>query len=309
MDRTFVDQVYERDIDLLILEELHCDGEFQRLIASRLFGACDASFESAWNSVSDVSYGESDLIATFAIEDETTAVLLENKIKAPFQQDQALRYYKRGELGLSAGLWNRFITCLLAPSRYIEATDQSQFDHCITYESLTPHFRRNADDAHGQWRAALLEQAAAGGASGSYVMKPDANTSGLFLAVWKLANDEFPQLRMRRQEKRPRKSVWTQFPDADLPKPVYLVHKASDGASCDLTFPQTTPEELDRRYGSILESDMFVCKAGKSAAIRILTPQLDQDIPFEQQVDAARAGLSAAARLLELCKRHGMTYR
>src|SRR5438132_886624 len=89
--RNYIDQILERDVDLLLLEELHCELQFQNFLAAIVFGpAHGLCFLEAWNSVTDASLGESDLIVIYAQEDgRRVGVLLENKIKANFMREQA----------------------------------------------------------------------------------------------------------------------------------------------------------------------------------------------------------------------------
>jgi hypothetical protein len=54
---------------------------------------------------------------------------------------------------------------------------------------------------------------------------------------------------------------------------------------------------LMNEVGPLLESEMEIVRASKSAAIRIRVPILNTGRPFEEQADAARDGLSAARRL------------
>jgi hypothetical protein len=73
--RTCLDKVEERDIDLLILEELICEPAMQKLIAELAIGSeNEVTFLEASNSVSPVSGGESDLVALFQLQGETVAL-------------------------------------------------------------------------------------------------------------------------------------------------------------------------------------------------------------------------------------------
>jgi hypothetical protein len=93
---TKIEAVTERDIDLLLLEELSVSDEFPLWLYSIVAGANDApSCEGAWHSISDPSLGESDLIVIY---ENGVAVLLENKIDAPAQPEQGQRYRARGEI-------------------------------------------------------------------------------------------------------------------------------------------------------------------------------------------------------------------
>ena len=93
--RAFIEYVAERDIDLLLLEELHSSASFRSWMIAHVlgpgFGA--VAFVGAWHSLTDPGLGESDLVLLSKTPTgETIAILIENKIDAPPQPDQALRY-------------------------------------------------------------------------------------------------------------------------------------------------------------------------------------------------------------------------
>ena len=118
----FIECVAERDIDLLLLEELHVSAAFRSWLLAEVFEPdvrCN-KFLGAWHSVSDPALGESDLI--ILLEDaggSRTALLIENKIDAPPQPEQAARYRLRGQLGVEDGSWAKFRTCMTAPQAYL----------------------------------------------------------------------------------------------------------------------------------------------------------------------------------------------
>ena len=84
LELKFVASIAERDIDLLVMEELSVSTEFREWFSSRVFGEPIYQSEiGTWHSVSDVQLGESDLVFLFeAVDGPRTAVLIENKIDA-----------------------------------------------------------------------------------------------------------------------------------------------------------------------------------------------------------------------------------
>ena len=121
----FVASIAERDIDLLFLEEISVSTSFQTWIANHLFeDAADLTFLGAWHSVSDAELGESDLLAIYLHkEGGKVAALIEDKINAPRTERQAARYKERGRKGVGSGSWASFVTCLLAPDRYVKNSE------------------------------------------------------------------------------------------------------------------------------------------------------------------------------------------
>jgi hypothetical protein len=113
-----LDSIQERDLDLLLMIALNGSGMFRNAFICKATGEMSAAFEKAWRGRADHN-GETDVTVVYTDSDGSrAAVLIENKIDAPFQKDQAKRYRERGELGVSNGDWTRFKTCLCAPKAY-----------------------------------------------------------------------------------------------------------------------------------------------------------------------------------------------
>ena len=92
-----VERKYERDVDLLLAEEFAVNPEFaERFKALTKFAGATAKISDFWVSKSN-SMGESDLIAVYQRPDGNRfALLIEDKVDANLQQDQAERYRMRG---------------------------------------------------------------------------------------------------------------------------------------------------------------------------------------------------------------------
>ena len=92
-------------------------------------------FMRCQHSVSN-SLGQSDLEVSFSdTEDQVWRVLIENKIYAGYQPEQAERYASRGELYKRQHLCSNFITVLTAPAKYIGSA-RNGFDSSITLENI-----------------------------------------------------------------------------------------------------------------------------------------------------------------------------
>lgn len=305
--RGTVDRVEERDVDLMLLEELVCEPAFQSFVAANVLGEGAWLFDEAFNSVSSVSHGESDLIAVYASCERRIAVMIENKIAANFMPEQANRYRLRGQEGIQEGLWGEFVTVLLAPRRYLEADHHGHvFDRYIAYEDLLTYFERPSLGARGEWRAAVLRRACSGSKASVYRRVPDAATTQFFHDYFGLASREYAELRMRRDPDRPAKSTWVRFfPDAGLPKHVSVYHKAAETFAADISFARTRVEDLHAAIGDKIEPDMALEQTSASAVIRIRTPPLSVHQGLADQLPEVRAGLDACRRLVSFFERHG----
>ncbi len=302
LGRHFLDRVEERDVDIMLLEEISCEPGFQNLVASLTLDSNTAwSFLEACNSVSPVSGGESDLIALFENGDRVAAVMIENKITAHFMPEQASRYRLRGDKGIETGIWSEYVTVLVAPQRYLQADHQGHvFDRYVAYEDLLQHFQRADAGFRGMWRAGLLERAFTGAKSSVYNRVPDEVTTAFFHDYWAIASSEFPDLRMKRDKDRPAKSTWVRFyPDVGLPTHVTLWHKQveTDAADVSLNFAHTKVEDLHAAIGQLVGSDMSVRQKGGSAVIQINAGPLSISAGCEAQRQKVIGHLAAARRL------------
>jgi hypothetical protein len=298
--RHFVDRIEERDVDLMLLEEVACERGFQEFVAMRMLELDrDWTFLEAANSISTVSHGESDLLVVYANGSRVAAVLIENKITANFMPEQADRYRRRGEEGIRDGHWTEYVTALVAPRRYLTADLSGHiFDRHLAYEDLLPWFERTEGGARGAWRAALLRRACGGSKSTIYRRVVDEPTTRFFHDYWAIASSQFPDLRMKRDKDRPAGSTWVQFhPDIGLPAHISLHHKAAETFAADLSFSRTSVENLHAAAAHLLEPDMFVEQRRKSAVIRIQTTPLSVSAGCAAQEQAVRDGLEAARRL------------
>jgi hypothetical protein len=90
-----MEAVAERDIDLIILEELIVSQEFSRwfYLENHLVSPTEGKTK-AFHSVSDAELSESNIVV---LCDNGHAILIGNKIDTTVQADQALRYILRGE--------------------------------------------------------------------------------------------------------------------------------------------------------------------------------------------------------------------
>lgn len=82
----------------------------------------------------DSELGESDLVVQFYnSNNQKCALLIENKIDAIPQPNQAQRYQERGAKGVEEGNWEIFKTCIVAPKKYL----QSKSTEAIIYDAWT----------------------------------------------------------------------------------------------------------------------------------------------------------------------------
>ncbi|MBR1777706.1 MAG: hypothetical protein IJ752_03865 [Alphaproteobacteria bacterium] len=143
----------ERDMDLLVLEEMLSSGPFQKWLVSKLYNGTRQlrQIVGAWHTPSLDPLGSVDIL--FVFEEMTAgrkcAILIENKIDQPKQNLQAQRYFEFGEKGIEDGYWDEYLTCLFSPQAYFSSLEPSEyFSSYLSYEEIEVWFSRAAAETH-----------------------------------------------------------------------------------------------------------------------------------------------------------------
>lgn len=312
--------VLERDVDLLLVEELSCSDAFRVFFANAVLPGIDL-VGASWvirHSVNRPGLlpGETDIEVTIEGDALPGAIrlLIENKVDAGFQPEQVARYLHEARRVLETGDCWLARTCLVAPSAYLDSrSDAAAFDVSLAYETIAAHLSGRAAAAGGElaarlrFRATTIEHAVSKARRG-YVPVPHSGITDFWFRYWQVATAEAPSLRMPQPAERGGRSSWIRFPKAIAPHPplprVFLVHKLEKGR-VQLEFPGWAGrfellEETLRMTGAPFET----WPAQKSAAIAAPVPELDPADDFDDQLAAVRAGLAAAVRLQEWWNQH-----
>lgn len=291
--------VAERDLDLILLEELNVNEEFSIWLFLQAFpDRTDVpKGTGAWHSVTQFSLGESDLVMTY---ENGLAILIENKVDAPAQPDQAERYRKRGARGCEEDLWERFVTCIVAPDRYLSVNSEAQnYDFQLSYEQVRDWLaaqktRRSLHKAYVFNEA--IEQNRRG-----YSPIVDEDVTQFWWLYWELANAEYPMLKMPRPGSKPANSDWPTFRPPELGRKMNIVHKMGQG-NVDLQVAGAS-EKLDQVRSIVKDPNFEVVSASKSAAIRIVVAPVDRFGSFDGQREEVVRALQAARKLLNVGNR------
>lgn len=192
--------VSERDIDLLLLEEFQSSTSFQEWFVTQILGAstCLGRCVAAERSVTH-STGESDLEITFSDASESlTRIMIENKVNAGLQHQQAARYHERGDFHIAS---NQCVAChivIVAPAHYFGSPDATKgFGSRITYEQILAWFLNATElGERRKYKVALLKSAIDKGTLG-YQPEEDALATCSWRDYWRLARDYAPELEMK----------------------------------------------------------------------------------------------------------------
>ena len=226
-------RLYERDIDVLLQEELLFNPAVVHVFSATLGLSAPLRITDCRLSVVDMT-GETDDVASFETREERGTLLIENKIDAAFQPRQPERYRERAMI-LRAALKDSSALCVLvAPKHYVHGGNPEfdNFDAIISYEEVAQAMRSD-DTARGNHRAALLLRAVERARS-AYSLVPAPEVTELWQRIHRIADSEFPALAMRAPGEKGSGSVWVVF-KADLPPKVTIDWKIT-GGTVDLSF-------------------------------------------------------------------------
>lgn len=306
-NRLTIAGVCERGLDLLLLEEFSSSLAFSRWFVSHTtsWPGKVGAIVSVHRSVTQ-STGESDLELTVQLDSGPVArLLIENKIDAGFQVDQAIRYRKRAETYLNRGECALCTTVLVAPSRYLgKDMGDKGFDARISYEEPLEWLGEGDLGARLAYKAALLSAAIEKSTLG-YQPVADAPVTNFWREYWQATLALAPELEMAEPSSKPARAGFAYFRPAILPRGIDICHKFPHG-NVDLQFRGwgNRLAELRAIVAPHLVEGMRVVKAAKSASIRLRTRTLNTGLPFAAQEPEAVAGIRAARTLLNWYVQH-----
>lgn len=309
LETRFVSHIAERDVDLVVLEELTVSEEFRHWFAARVYG--EPTYESAigtWHSLSDTQLGESDLVFIFQTQGgQRGAILIENKVDAAPQPKQAERYRIRGDKGIEDSYWDTYITCIIAPSKYITGTNNTHlYDAQITYEELLAYFQsRSPIDERFRYKAQVFLEGIQKNRRGYKPQYSEAMTT--FVQHYAgYVKGKYDYLHMQEAKSRPAGSTWINFwPTSVVRGQTELAHQMTAGF-VKLYFHRRADdfEQLVAYYDSILPEGATIEKSGtKAVAISIEVPKLDPlETSFDEQSTSVDYALQQVAALNETLK-------
>lgn len=287
--------IRERDLDLLLIEELYASPSFWNWLVRHLNldSLQGARFVSACHSVK-TELGESDVEIEFTANGRRGMLMVENKIDASFQKDQSVRYVQRAKRKARDG-YHSAQTVLLAPKKY-SGGHCCGFDRTISYEDLLDWF--GAEKQLGErrtYKLALLNAAIRKGSASGDGKHP--HSVAFFREYWKLAEQLAPELRMIDT---PRDGGFLYFRPANCPRRMKLMHRITHGyVDLQIRAMGARVDELRTVIQKLLPLDFEVRRAGRSAAIGLKVPQLIRHDSFEPQRSRAITGIQQLKHVWE----------
>ena len=287
-----IEALRERDIDLLLLEEWNVNPAFAQWILREFFDITN-SFEKfdGWHSITDPELGESDLLLTCSAHNEKIAILMENKIDASAQEQQATRYDRRAEKIQTDGNFSQVFVCIVAPENYL-ANDQeaTQYGTRISYEKIAGWFYLQAD-SRSRYRSEVLKLAIEKERRGYRPVKHEQVT-----AFWKNYYNELkrvlPDAIMNKPEIVPEGSDWPMIKFPHFPAKRFIYHKLSRG--CLDMETSWNLQEAQKYLQQISIHGMAAVKTGKCFSLRLTVVPIDRHMDFYEQksaIDVAFEGI------------------
>lgn len=287
----------ERDLDLIQLEELHSNRGYATWFANRV-GLEGWRFESARHSVMaqvEDAWGETDLLAYFALDAHRTAVLIEDKIAAAFTDRQAERYQERGQALVQAGECHAYKAVLVAPARYLASVPlEAPWQVRIPIEEITEWFEA-CEGSHAAWRVTVLRGALARLTRAATPDTEDVARFSLALAEH-LARHYAPAL--SHNPGRDRSGPIIRFPGSSASKTLWWKFATSQMTLQLMGDYQGLVEHLDLPFGVDLE---LAREHGRKCDYLVAAvPPVDPSLPFAEQRSTVERAIEAALRLLAM---------
>ena len=295
----------ERDIDLLIAEELRVNTAFAEWFVHQAAPHLELKGTADRTRVSVVEDGsESDVIACFQDGNSGThRVFIEDKINARMMPNQLERYLRRAKAALGRSEITGFTVILFAPAAYAASLPDG-VTH-ISFEDAAIALRKLSNDPRSAYRASLLEAAVPVTRSSERdirIVETEPYIAAWWDEVYQMLDREFPAFFLPPRTRYPR-NVFFAPRTSGMPNYLRVDFKGHLG-EVDLVF-KNLPVKILTTGIAMLEVPGRPIENGRSSALRIsgLSPFVIADgyDIIETHVHAAYA---AAATLLTFWFEH-----
>lgn len=285
-----VEAIQERDIDLILLEELTTDNTFCEWLINEMDFPKLTENKGVWRSITDYGLGETDILFSYTSKDKKIYILIENKLDASFQDKQNERYLKRAEKYIENGKCDLAFVILIAPKLYCE--NQSEFENFITYEQIASRLEFTGTKRN-LFKSELLKIASEKLRRG-YKPVNSLPVQNFWHSYWKFKEENYPSFRMKKPDIVPANSDWPMLYDDKL-KGIVFYHKLAQG-NIDATF-KGFPIEMEIRIKESLPENAVFKKHSKSFSIRYFSGKCDRTKDFETQKKNVNKGLENMEKL------------
>lgn len=277
-----IEKVLERDIDLLIINKIIDNDKLLNLFLNKI-NKSEYKIVSIEHSQIDKELGETDISIILTNNKSKIAILIENKIDAPFMNEQPIRYYKRGNKGISDGLYDEYYVFIIAPREYLNTHNEvKEYDNQISYEEI----REVLDDLYSK---TLIEKAIEEKKSG-YIVIENERATKFWENYYKYIKDNYPTIKIN--EIYGPKSDINNYSEFETFNPNVKIKYKFDKGYLELTFSKMGeyPNTFHKYVDNLLNKDMIIEKINKYMVIRLQVPIISfntEFIDYEKEVKEA----------------------
>lgn len=276
-----VESVRERDIDFLLVEELISSKAFVDYVIEKLeLPSCDM-ITNIQRSVNDFGLGETDIFVGYRHGDLRIGILIENKLDAIFQPEQAERYSSRARQYEAGGRFDTTYEALIAPAQYIN--HQNAFSRSVSYEQLIEYFQNTSFGVRGEFKATLLTIASEKLRRGYVAVNSEPNQA-FWQSYYRHLITELPLVSMKPVSVVPAGSDWIDLSIGSR----RFVHKLKKGQIDFLSLEEIEIQRLENLFMGKTELLTF----GDRLVLRIHTAPLDRMSDFQSQITAVQQCMS-----------------
>ena len=253
---------FERDVDFVLARAFYEGND-----AAQLFLKTGDKVLRVQHSAMEL-HGESDLQILVERNGIRHAILIEDKVDAPAQPDQYLRYCERGDRGKAEKRWDDYSVFIAAPQKYLESDREAKkYPNKVSYEEIRDTLVNDLF-SHAVIETALKKS------EGLLPNVVDEAVTAFWNEYYNYHEEHAPDLllHINRGKKGPN-ATWPDF--ATKLRGVKILHKSEKGV-VDLQF-RGMGGKLEQLETMLPErdSDMKLVKAGNSAVVRIHVPNMD----------------------------------
>ncbi len=294
MDILF-ETILERDMDMLLMRQFSENNKgFIDLFIKKTGKETEYSVSSVSHSVM-TSDGETDVEAILEVDGRKIAFLIEDKIDAVAQPEQAKRYEIRALKGRENGRYDNFIIFIVAPQKYLEGNQEARkYTNQISYEDI-----RNT--LISEFDLAVIDKALDESKRG-YVPIEDRHVTTFWTKLYDYMDERYPdtfKIRGKRGEARGAGATWITISCGHGA----TINIKADRGYVDLEIAGYADkfQEFSKANQSLLDSKrLYLRMASKSLAIRKYIDTIDFNGDFDDQIDAIEDAFYKAKELQDL---------
>ena len=298
------DDVSERDMDMLFLEEFASSKSFLNLFTSAV-GIEDANVISVEASKTEVNLGESDMTVIVESDRKRIGLLVEDKIDAVAMPDQYERYNLRGDKAVERGDYESYYVFIVAPEKYLSSNlEAAKYPHQISYESILNYFE-GIGDQRSAFKIQQINQAIDKQKTG-YQPIEDVRVTNFWHEYSEYQKQHYPELYFVYSGGiKGTRSWWPHF--NTVCRELYILHKSNfgfvdlsfDGCAEKLVEIENLMEDTIDNY---FDQGYTVQRTGKAAVVRLIVPVVDFHKTFEEEQERVQICFDAIKQMSEMVK-------